>query len=667
MSYTKTLSVFLVFIFCFGQKIAAQWKAISYEQTTEKVWYDLLKDERFSPQQGYYFPAYDLEQFSLLQAYVLSDPGSSQLNDLPPGCCGNAVVTAIQFPQALNLATDLAKLSARILARNIRHIDVYFHDEGHERWYVNRFRVPFGGYQIPWNEAISEWELVAQTSVHGGTGESVQEMGPISKMLIVSYPGNEGDPMELAFGDLKIWDKKWSEKDAKHPFFNNLFTGRKDNAKFYQDYSTWSLTTGLEDSPIVFSTIGEFGEAYLSGKTFFQKTAADASEVQLLHKLLQLSLEQYPFYQERNLNKDKISDTYLKLWTEKTWENEAICEFSAKVSSFIDQEFSDGHFKLTLSDECRTGKRKPRLKSGPIRLYNFGEDLYIAAVLDSTYQKQIPLGSRVLEIDHQRVRDLFHPRELSSPAASKALFAKLLRKAADDSTQIKTIDPEGAVNEAIIHYDRPLQIPSGFRPKHCEFTFSEDGIAYFRINTWREDVYLRLLNHWEQIKTAKGLILDIRANGGGELMAMLRVLSLFIDQPVISSHYQTKDFTESLVVGPNRHYQYPKDKPILVLADANTACASEEFLMAVRENGKAKFIGSTPTAGALATAFDFEFPSGMELRLNSILGKNTFNNYQSIENKGIEPDIWLARTHVLDLAPYRDKLLRYAERYLKAW
>ena len=190
-------------------------------------------------------------------------------------------------------------------------------------------------------------------------------------------------------------------------------------------------------------------------------------------------------------------------------------------------------------------------------------------------------------------------------------------------------------------------------------------MAYLRFNNWLPDVFLHLVNHHQQISGSKGLILDLRNNGGGEGANVYRALSVFLPRSEVIANLDYGDYKESLITIPNKRYQFPEDLPVVILIDHITACASEGFILGMKKRPATTILGTSNTMGAFADAFNFHFPSGLQLRVNCVLGKYNYPEDVFAEGRGLSPDIWAVRTHVRDLYPYEDKLLEIAKAYLR--
>jgi carboxyl-terminal processing protease len=122
----------------------------------------------------------------------------------------------------------------------------------------------------------------------------------------------------------------------------------------------------------------------------------------------------------------------------------------------------------------------------------------------------------------------------------------------------------------------------------------DKGIAYIQINTFGDttakDLHTQLAALLKQ--KPKGLVLDLRNNGGGYLDAGISVASEFISSGVIVSE-KAGDGT----VTPNEAIPgglaTDKSLPMIVLVNAYSASASEIVAGALQDTGRALLLGET--------------------------------------------------------------------------
>jgi len=164
------------------------------------------------------------------------------------------------------------------------------------------------------------------------------------------------------------------------------------------------------------------------------------------------------------------------------------------------------------------------------------------------------------------------------------------------------------------------------------------GYGYIRISNFTGSTtkdLIKSLEKFESDKTAlKGLVLDLRNNGGGLLNQAITVSDLFLNDGIILSikgrnEHNTKTF--------NAHNnKIKRDYPIVMLINGGSASASEIVAGALQDHKRALILGTTSFGkGSVQTV--------EPLRDGSALKLTTARYYtpsgKSIQAKGIEPDI----------------------------
>ena len=92
----------------------------------------------------------------------------------------------------------------------------------------------------------------------------------------------------------------------------------------------------------------------------------------------------------------------------------------------------------------------------------------------------------------------------------------------------------------------------------------------------------------------RGIVLDLRRNGGGSLQEAIDMTGLFIRKgPVV----QTRDSSGSVEVGADRDASVRYAGPLVVLASRLSASASEILAGALQDYGRAPIVGDTATFG----------------------------------------------------------------------
>ncbi len=137
------------------------------------------------------------------------------------------------------------------------------------------------------------------------------------------------------------------------------------------------------------------------------------------------------------------------------------------------------------------------------------------------------------------------------------------------------------------------------------------------------------LNNMEQ-KNIKGLILDLRDNGGGDFEASLAIADLFLSEGEIVSVKDAKGKETVHNAGPGA-----TNLPLIVLVNQNSASASEILSGALQDNGRAVLVGeSTFGKGLVQTVYPLSDGGALKLTTQKYFTpKGT-----DINEIGINPD-----------------------------
>ena len=118
----------------------------------------------------------------------------------------------------------------------------------------------------------------------------------------------------------------------------------------------------------------------------------------------------------------------------------------------------------------------------------------------------------------------------------------------------------------------------------------EDGIGYIQITEFQEETDKQFEEMVQQLTAqgAKGLIIDVRANPGGLLRTVVRLLDQILPKGLLvyveDKYGNRDDYTSNAAC---------LDLPIVVLTDENSASASEIFAGALKDYEYATLVGKT--------------------------------------------------------------------------
>jgi len=154
----------------------------------------------------------------------------------------------------------------------------------------------------------------------------------------------------------------------------------------------------------------------------------------------------------------------------------------------------------------------------------------------------------------------------------------------------------------------------------------------------------RLIDELRAEGPLDGLILDLRADGGGFLPEATALTGLFIDQgPVV----QLKDYTGRVEVLDDPTAGISYGGPLVVLVDRYSASASEIFAGAIQDYGRGYIVGQrTFGKGTVQNLIPLDrwTQKPVEGQLTVTIGKFYRVTGESTQHRGVEPDIALPST-----------------------
>jgi len=194
-------------------------------------------------------------------------------------------------------------------------------------------------------------------------------------------------------------------------------------------------------------------------------------------------------------------------------------------------------------------------------------------------------------------------------------------------------------------------------------SFLNDGqIGYIRyssfMNAVSEDDLDFVLTRY---KDTKGLVLDLRSNGGGMIVVIPQILSRFVDKRTLVAYSRTRngenhsDFSDyqEYYLNPSDNVLYT-EKPVMVLTDRGSYSATTMFSLLTKALPNVTLVGDT-TGGGGGLPNGGQLPNGWTYRFSisqiSDLNKNIY------AEDGVPPDIYaefdwndLSKDEILDRA-----------------
>jgi carboxyl-terminal processing protease len=228
-----------------------------------------------------------------------------------------------------------------------------------------------------------------------------------------------------------------------------------------------------------------------------------------------------------------------------------------------------------------------------------------------------------------------------------------------------------------------------------------DGIGYIRLDRFTNNALSEVENALKTFKAGgnfKGLVLDLRNNGGGLLDAAIGILNKLVDKNSLLLITKGKETSSEKKYFSSEEPLVPKNVPVVVLTNENTASASEIVAGAVQDLDRGVIVGTKSFGKGLVQQFrdltndkqmkittsKYFTPSGRWIQQKDYFQENKFgvfldkDKYNQSEFKtlggrtvyakgGIAPDIEVKVEGLSDVyyaLLSRDMFFKYASDYL---
>lgn len=340
----------------------------------------------------------------------------------------------------------------------------------------------------------------------------------------------------------------------------------------------------------------------------------------------------------------------------------------------------------------------------------------IVVRVNASKKDEIPIGSEVIEVNGQPTATYITEQVAPYIASSTEYVLKdwgtrdLLKGIAGDTYSIKVKKPKGEIiSLALTHRKTEEQtVYPEFEPEKglLDFKWLPNGIAYVALNSFdNAKIDSLFVLKLPELHKAKGLVVDLRANGGGSTEIGTAILKYLTNDKVLQgsksrsrlhigaykawgSYIEPKDtvagkkewgFTKqetlkayNIAQGTFYHqFDYSPDTvkllaprivvPTVLLVGHYTASAAEDFLIAAANQKHMLRMGEN-SFGSTGQPLSFALPGGGSARVCT--KQDTYSDGREFVGYGIKPDVEVKPT-LKDYLAKRDPVLLKALAYLK--
>lgn len=310
----------------------------------------------------------------------------------------------------------------------------------------------------------------------------------------------------------------------------------------------------------------------------------------------------------------------------------------------------------------------------------------IVSKVDVALQSEIPLGSSIIYVEGKDLETHLRTNIMPYIASSTEhiLWDLAVKNAldgpADSSVNFTIRTPSEELKEISLKRDSryrkvemaSLELPKidislkmlPFDMKLFEFKWLENDLAYIALNGFHDEAIVESFKAaYPEIKKAKGLIIDLRFNGGGNSNIGAEILAHFANQDLEGSVWKTRKHVAAYKAWGKfggEHEEYARDDawesgsmellkakesdnhivPTYVLIGRYTGSAAEDFLVYADKLEHFTTIGEK-TYGSTGQPIFFDLPGGGSFRICT--KRDTYPDGREFVGYGISPDIAIDR------------------------
>lgn len=382
------------------------------------------------------------------------------------------------------------------------------------------------------------------------------------------------------------------------------------------------------------------------------------------------------FDQVPNLDFDSAYREYIPrvLATENTYEYyRELMKFNALLQ--------DGHTNIYLPEGLSA-----QYEDWPAVYMTEANQEAIVSKVDVALQAEIPLGSSIISVEgvdletHLKTNIMPYIASSTEHILWDLAVKNTLDGPADSTVNFTIKTPSGELKEVSLRRDsrnKNIEVASLELPKIdislkmlpsdmelFEFRWLENDLAYIALNGFHDEAIVENFKAaYPEIKKAKGLIIDLRFNGGGNSNIGAEILSYLTNQDLEGSIWKTRKHVAVYKAWGSfggEHEEYARDDawefgsmgrleaqegdnhivPTYVLIGRYTGSAAEDFLVYADKVEHFTTIGEK-TYGSTGQPIFFDLPGGGSFRVCT--KRDTYPDGREFVGYGISPDILIER------------------------
>lgn len=328
----------------------------------------------------------------------------------------------------------------------------------------------------------------------------------------------------------------------------------------------------------------------------------------------------------------------------------------------------DSHTRVYAPDE-KFDWQRPRVVTTGISVREVaGLPVVLAVERDSDAERAgVRVGDIITSVDDEPALKLFAKRLRESPQASTAqasrarAMASLLAGPAGTSVKVGWRGQDNRERTALLNRQ--------WRDRTARLQIEKAGEDFFlvRFDSFTRTVAIEFMRALEdRLRGARGLILDLRNNGGGDAEAMTDMLSSFLPPRTALGRFTDRTgrvqieprTRRAMLVAPLEIARYTG--ALIIITSERTASAAEIFVASVKQARRATVIGTGTCGCVLAIRRRHALPDGGEMDISEMDYRTSLG--VRLEGAGVAPDE-VVMQDLSDIRARRDRpVMRALER-----
>ncbi len=323
----------------------------------------------------------------------------------------------------------------------------------------------------------------------------------------------------------------------------------------------------------------------------------------------------------------------------------------------------------------------------PLRIHSVVGKAIVTETVETEEIKAtgIKPGDEITHVDGHHVQELLekdiYPYIPASTPQARDLkaYPRILQGPKESAVSLNIKTPEGVVRKVSLTRKASglALLPRRTRLFGLEYRNLEGGLAYVALNSFSDgEIVQAFKEKFKELSRAKGLIIDVRKNGGGSSSNGDAIIRCLIEKAIPHTLWKTPQHIaafkawgrpkkwfegESRMIEPRQGENYLG--PIVILIGTETFSAAEDFVVPLHAAGRATIVGQK-SGGSTGQPLQFSFLNG-KIRGRVCTKRDQYPDGREFVGVGIIPDVEVHPTPA-DIAAGRDIVLEKGLKVLRS-